>query len=93
MSIQDRARELRPLIEKAVISLSDTDALEAVELFPHWDETKEYEVDDRVSYKTNLYKCFLPQAWYFGSETGVSAFVHPDGIFDDPKGGLLRKKL
>ena len=57
MSVQDRARELRPLIEKAVISLSDTDALEAFELFPRWDETKEYEVDDRVSYETILYKC------------------------------------
>ena len=57
MSVQDRARELRPLIEKAVISLSDTDALEAVELFPHWNETKEYEVDDRVSYENTLYKC------------------------------------
>lgn len=43
--------------------------------------------------QTNLYKCFLPQAWYFGSETSVSAFVHPDGIFDDPKGGALRKEV
>lgn len=41
----------------------------------------------------NLYKCFLPQAWQFGSEMGVSAFVHPEGVFDDPKGGLLRKSL
>ena len=29
----------------------------------------------------------------FGSQTGVSAFVHPDGVFDDPKGGLLRENL
>ena len=57
MSVQDRARELRPLIEKAVISLSDIDALEAVELFPHWNETKEYAIDDRVSYEGTLYKC------------------------------------
>ena len=46
-----------------------------------------------VGMKANLYKCFLPQAWYFGSQTGVSAFVHPDGVFDDPKGGLLRENL
>lgn len=43
--------------------------------------------------KANLYKCFLPQAWQFGSQTGVSAFVHPDGVYDDPKGGILREKL
>ncbi|NLC25343.1 MAG: N-6 DNA methylase, partial [Fastidiosipila sp.] len=42
--------------------------------------------------KANLYKCFLPQAWQFGSSIGVSAFVHPNGIYDDPKGGQLREK-
>lgn len=43
--------------------------------------------------QTNLFKCFLPQAWQFGSEDGFSAFVHPDGVYDDPKGGLLRETL
>lgn len=46
-----------------------------------------------VGMKANLYKCFLPQAWYYGSDNGVSAFVHPDGVFDDPKGGALREDL
>ncbi len=41
----------------------------------------------------NLFKCFLPRAWEYGVSDGVSAFVHPDGVFDDPKGGLLREKL
>ena len=43
--------------------------------------------------QTNLYKCFLPQAWFYGNKDGVSAFVHPDGVFDDPKGGPLREVL
>ncbi len=43
--------------------------------------------------KANLYKCFLPQAWQFGNSAGISAFIHPDGIFDDPKGGLLRERV
>ena len=46
-----------------------------------------------VGMKANLYKCFLPQAWHYGAESGVSAFVHPDGVFDDPKGGALREDL
>lgn len=46
-----------------------------------------------VGMKANLYKCFLPQAWQYGNKNGVSAFVHPDGVYDDPKGGLLREKL
>lgn len=48
---------------------------------------------DLVGMKTNLYKCFLPQAWMFDNQAGVSAFVHPEGVYDDPKGGTLRKKL
>lgn len=48
---------------------------------------------DLVGMKANLYKCFLPQAWMFGAETGVSAFLHPEGVYDDPKGGLLRRRL
>lgn len=43
--------------------------------------------------QTNLYKCFLPQSWSFGGTSCVSAFVHPDGVYDDPKGGNLRTEL
>jgi len=43
--------------------------------------------------QTNLYKCFLPQAWRASSKGGVSAFLHPEGVFDDPKGGPLRSLI
>ncbi|MDD3916394.1 MAG: N-6 DNA methylase [Synergistaceae bacterium] len=43
--------------------------------------------------QSNLYKCFLPVAWRIGSERGVSAFLHPEGVYDDPKGGALRRKI
>jgi len=48
---------------------------------------------DLLGMKTNLYKCFLPQAWEFGCNSSVSAFVHPDGVYDDPNGGSLREIL
>ena len=40
--------------------------------------------------KANLYKCFLPQAWMIGAPGGVQGFLHPEGIYDDPQGGLFR---
>ena len=40
--------------------------------------------------QTNLYKCFLPQAWKWGNYDGVSGFLHPEGIYDDPNGGEFR---
>jgi hypothetical protein len=43
--------------------------------------------------QTNLYKCFLPLAWNIGNDNGVSGFVHPEGIYDDPKGGIFREKI
>lgn len=43
--------------------------------------------------QTNLYKCFLPQAWRVASEQGVQGFLHPEGVYDDPKGGALREEL
>ncbi len=46
-----------------------------------------------VGMKANLYKCFLPQAWSYGNEESISAYVHPDGVYDDPKGGILREQI
>lgn len=43
--------------------------------------------------KANLYKCFLPQAWSNTNEQGVSGFLHPEGIYDDPSAGELRKAI
>lgn len=43
--------------------------------------------------QNNLFKCFLPQAWMFSNERSVSGFLHPEGVYDDPKGGLLRKEI
>ena len=43
--------------------------------------------------QSNLYKCFLPQSWYSAKENGISAFIHPDGVYDDPNGGKLRREL
>jgi type I restriction-modification system DNA methylase subunit len=41
----------------------------------------------------NLFKCFLPQAWMFCTTRGVSGFLHPEGVYEDPKGGALRQKI
>lgn len=57
MKPQDKARHLRPLIERAAVSLSDSDALTAVELFPAWVVDTAYTVDERIRYDGKLYRC------------------------------------
>ncbi len=41
----------------------------------------------------NLYRCFWPQAWTFCNTGGFSAFIHQEGIYNDPNCGLLRNEL
>ena len=43
--------------------------------------------------QTNLYKCFLPQAFMFINQDGYVGFIHPDGVYDDPKGEIFRITL
>lgn len=54
-----RAARLRPVIEQAATSLSDSEAAAAVELFSKWEYPHDYVVGDRVNdISTNkLYKC------------------------------------
>ena len=58
-NLVDLAVKLRPLIEKAATSLEDADALEAVQLFPQWNESTRYKEGDRVRFQNTLYKCLL----------------------------------
>lgn len=60
MTLTELARKLRPYIEKAAANLNDTDALEAVQLFPKWEANITYEKDDRVRYENILYRCLQP---------------------------------
>ena len=66
MTLIELARKLRPYIEKAAISLDDTDAIEATQLFPEWHANEnKYEKDARVRYNGILYKCLqahIPQS-------------------------------
>ena len=43
--------------------------------------------------KANLFKCFLPQVWMAAGRRGVIGLLHPEGVYDDPKGGALRMEL
>lgn len=57
MTPQEKARALRPMIEKAAISLSDEDAIGCVELFPAWAADVAYTADTRIRYGGKLYRC------------------------------------
>lgn len=48
--------QLREIIEKVSVNLSDEDALSAVELFPSWEAGKAYEANARVLFNGKLYK-------------------------------------
>jgi hypothetical protein len=43
--------------------------------------------------RTNLFKCFLPLGWKLQRPNGVVGFLHPEGVYDDPAGGIFREAL
>lgn len=92
----DMARKLRPYIEKAAVSLNDSDALNAVELFPAWAAGVEYQPQVRVRYKGKLYRCeqyhvsqtdwtpdIAPALWTEVAEPGeIPVWKQPTGAQD-----------
>ena len=43
--------------------------------------------------KNNLYKCVLTNGFSLLSSTGFMGLLHPEGVYDDPKGQPLRKEI
>ena len=100
MTYTERARALRPYIEKAVVSLPDEDALQAVELFPQWVTGHAYAVGERLQYKNVLYRVvqahtsqadwtpdITPALFVVVSLDEWPEFVQPTGAHDAYKKG------
>ena len=43
--------------------------------------------------QSNLYKCFIPKSFYLGNDHSVTGLLHPDSVYDDPNGDILRKEI
>ena len=43
--------------------------------------------------RTNLYKCVLENAFSMMNEQGFMGLLHPETVYDDPKGQSLRKEI
>ena len=100
MTYIERARALRPYIEKAAISLTDEDALQAVELFPQWVVAHAYVVGERLQYNGVLYRVvqahtsqadwtpdITPALFVVVSLDAWPEFVQPTGAHDAYKKG------
>lgn len=56
---KEHARRLRALMEQTATELTDTEALEGIELFPKWKTDETYLIGERVRFEDTLYKCLL----------------------------------
>lgn len=84
MTLIELAQKLRPLIEKAAQSLSDEDALEAIQLYPAWTAPHDYVADERVQDEGLLYRCIQPHTsqddWKPGVTPALWTRVAPPGV-------------
>lgn len=100
MTYTERAKKMRPYIEKAAISLTDEDALQAVELFQQWVVGRAYVVGERLQYKNVLYRVvqahtsqadwtpdITPALFVVVSLDEWPEFVQPTGAHDAYKKG------
>ena len=90
-----KAKQLRQLIERLAVTLSNETALTGVELFPMWAIGRAYAVDDRVQHDSTLYKCVqahtsqadwtpdaTPALWVVVSIDEYPEWVQPTGAHD-----------
>jgi hypothetical protein len=93
---QSHAHQLRDLMHKAAVSLSDEDALGGVEMFPAWAAGTAYAPDERVRCGGKLYKCVqahtsqagweppnVPALWTEVAKPGeIPVWKQPSGVQD-----------
>ena len=92
MTHAERARQLRPFVVKASESLSDSDALDAIELYDFWEPDTEYKQDKRLRHPkidSKLWKVkqtHTSQAQYPPSIDTAALYeeVHKPGQGDTP---------
>ena len=96
MITKAHARLLRAKIVKASESLTDTDALQAVELFDEWKPETAYTAQQRIRYEGKLYRCeqahtsqsdwtpdITPALWTEVAEPGeIPVWKQPTGAQD-----------
>ena len=95
MITRAKAYKLRAMIVKASTSLSDEDALSAIELYPLWKTGTAYTVDERIRYNNTLYRCvqshtsqddwtpdITPALWTVVSLDEYPEWVQPTGAQD-----------
>ena len=95
MITRHKAYKLRAMIVKASTSLSDEDALQAIELYPNWQTGTAYTADERIRYNSTLYRCvqahtsqddwtpdITPALWTVVSLDEFPEWVQPTGAQD-----------
>ena len=74
MPSKAHAKTLRRHIEKGAASLTDEEALEAVELFPEWKPETDYKKDNRVREDGLLYR-LIPETHHSGERSATYALL------------------
>lgn len=80
----EKARTLRPIIEKAAKELPDEDAIEASELFPEWKPGVDYIAGERVRYDGTLYFCLQSHRSQSDWMPGVAVSLWGEVLIPDP---------
>jgi len=90
---REHAYKIKEMMHKASASLSDTDALQAIELYDEWKPDTDYIIGDRRGYEGTLYKSrqvHTSQSIYPPNITpALWEVVAPEGKGDSPDNPIV----
>lgn len=84
MTLTDLARKVRLIIEQAAQQLPDETALEAVTLFPSWQEGKTYTAGQRVKHNGTLYSVLQNHTSQADWQPDVAVSLFAKVLIPDP---------
>lgn len=85
MTLVEYAKKVRPIIEQAAQNLSDETALEAVSLFPSWQEGQSYTAGQRVKYNGILYSVLQNHTSQADWQPNVAVSLFAKVLIPDPE--------
>lgn len=92
LSATDVAKSRKETIEKRRLTSEYLDEYAEIAASQTFLTSRSY-YPELAGQKANLYKCFIPTAWRIAGASGITGFLHPESIYDEPNGGRFRSEV
>jgi hypothetical protein len=87
VELRDELIKIKILVEEYIINFYKTvGEISFLSSICNYDKLRDIQ-------KSNLYKCFMVKSWDVATDIGFIGLLHPEGVYEDPRGGNFRKEI